>query len=365
MANVFEEVKIGSLTLKNRIFMAPMTRSRANANGVQSEYAAEYYGQRASAGLIISEATRISEQAKGFIDTPGIYTNEQISAWKKITNTVHKNGGKIFCQLWHVGRVSHTSLLPSGEQPVAPSAIHGDAHTFTANGFERVSEPRALEVNEIEAIVQDFKNAAKASKIAGFDGVEVHAANGYLIDQFLRDKTNKRADLYGGSSQNRARFLFEVLEAVSEIWPSNLIGVRLTPTGNFNDIEDSDPYTTFSYIYEQLFKRGAAYIHVCEQMPGMAENAEDSAEILTELRNKWKGFYLVNGGFDFEQGQKAVQSGYADAVSYGRPFISNPDLPLRFKKGLALNEQDMSTFYGGDHRGYTDYPFTKDNDITA
>ncbi|MEM7047473.1 MAG: alkene reductase [Pseudomonadota bacterium] len=360
MPDLFDPVEIGPLTLKNRIFMPPMTRSRADESGVQGPHAAEYYAQRASAGLIIAEAAQISAQGKGYINTPGIYSDEQIAAWRAITDAVHAKGGAIFCQLWHVGRISHVSLLPEGKQPVAPSAIRAEAQTFVAEGMADVSEPRALEVNEIKAIVQEYKHAAQAAKDAGFDGIEIHAANGYLIDQFIRDKTNRRDDEYGGTPENRARFLFEVFDAVREIWEPGLIGARFAPTITFNDIEDSTPLETFGYIYEALDRRGAGYIHVCEGAPGMAPAAEGDDKILAALRKKWSGFYMVNGGFDLDVGQDVIASGYADAVSYGRPFIANPDLPKRFESGEALNMPDESTFYGGDHHGYTDYPFLKD-----
>lgn len=352
-----DPVKLGSLALSNRIFMPPLTRSRANSKGVQTPLAEEYYSQRASAGLIISEATQISAQGKGYIDTPGIYNQEQITAWKKVTDAVHAKGGHIFCQLWHVGRISHVSLLPDEQQPVAPSAIRGNVQTFTADGMTDVSKPRALSLDEIKSTIQDYKNAADAAKQAGFDGIEIHGANGYLIDQFIRDKTNHRTDKYGGSIENRARFLFEVFEAVNQIWSADNIGVRLSPTLTFNDMGDSQPLDTFGYIYQKLSKFNIAYLHGCEGVPGMMENIDDSTNILAALRKQWDGFYIANGGYDLTKGQNAVESGYADAVSYGRPFIANPDLPERFTTNAPLNEPDMNTFYGGTEQGYTDYPF--------
>lgn len=355
-----EPVKLGSLSLNNRIFMPPLTRSRANSEGVQTPLAEKYYSQRASAGLIITEATQISAQGKGYIDTPGIYNQEQMTAWKKITDSVHAKGGHIFCQLWHVGRISHTSLLPDGQQPVAPSAIRANVQTFTAEGMTDVSEPRALELDEIKVIIQDYKNAADAAKQAGFDGVEIHGANGYLIDQFIRDKTNHRTDKYGGSIENRARFLLEVFAAINEIWSADKIGVRLSPALTFNDIDDSQPLDTFGYIYQNLSKLNIAYLHGCEGVPGMMEMVDDGKNILNELRTQWKGFYIANGGYDFIKGQKAVESGYADAVSYGRSFIANPDLPERFATNTPLNEPDMNTFYGGAEQGYIDYPSLSD-----
>lgn len=359
MNTLFDKIKIGPLTLENRIFMAPMTRSRSNESGIPSNFAIEYYEQRSSAGLIISEATQVSARAKGFINTPGIYNSEQIDAWKKITEAVHRKGGKIFCQLWHVGRVSHNSLLPDNVEPVAPSAIRANAQTFTANGFEYVSEPRALELNEIEEIIQDYKVAAESAKKAGFDGVELHAANGYLIDQFIRDGSNKRTDNYGGSKENRSRFLLELIDAIKEIYPSNLIGVRLTPTSKFNDMDDSDPLAIFGYLYEELNKKDIAYLHVCENMPGMTETIDNAEAINKKLRDIWKGFYIVNGGINHDKANEHITTNYADAVAFGRLFVANPDLPERFRNNEKLNDLDVSTLYGGDHRGYTDYKFLK------
>ncbi len=355
-----EPVKLGTLTLSNRIFMPPLTRSRADSEGVQTPLAEEYYAQRASAGLIIAEAAQISARGKGYIGTPGIYSQEQIAAWRRVTDAVHAEGGHIFCQLWHVGRISHVSILPSGHQPVAPSAIRGNTQTFTAEGMADVSEPRALSLDEIKSTIGDFKAAATAAKQAGFDGVEIHAANGYLIDQFIRDKTNQRTDEYGGPIENRARFLFEVFDAVNQIWDAQEIGVRLAPTLTFNDIADSQPLETFSYIYQNLSKLNLAYLHVCEGVTGMMETIDDSKNILATLREKWDGFYIANGEYDLARGEKAIESGYADAVSYGRPFIANPDLPERFASNALLNEPDMNTFYGGTEQGYTDYPFLSD-----
>ncbi len=356
MPTLFDSTQLGSLTLNNRIFMPPLTRCRADTDGVQGEHAAEYYAQRASAGLIIAEATQVSALGKGYINTPGIYTPQQTTAWKTITDAVHQKGGTIFCQLWHVGRISHTSLLPAGKQPLAPSAIQAQAQTFTANGPENVSLPRAMTLEDIQTTIQDFKHAAQCAKDAGFDGIEIHAANGYLIDQFIRDKTNQRDDQYGGSAENRARLLLEVFDAVNEIWPVESIGVRFAPTITFNDIEDSDPLGTFSYIYEQLHHRKAVYLHVCEGAAGISESSEEGKAILKQLRKAWPGFYIVNGSYDLQGGQDVLTSGYADAVSYGRPFIANPDLPERLKQNAKLNTPDPSSFYGGDTKGYTDYP---------
>ncbi|MDD9950635.1 MAG: alkene reductase [Zetaproteobacteria bacterium] len=356
MENLFSPGKIGSLEVKNRIFMAPLTRSRATADGVPSEYAKQYYAQRASAGLIITEATQISAQGKGYVDTPGIYTADQVRAWAEVTAAVHQAGGKIFIQLWHVGRISHISLLPEGHQPVAPSAIRAKAQTFTAEGLVDVSEPRELRVEEIQAIVVDYKHAAQQAKVAGFDGVEIHAANGYLIDQFIRDRTNQRTDLYGGTVENRARFLLEVFDAVAKVWDPGRIGLRFAPTISFNDIEDSNPRVTFGTIFRALGKRRAAYLHVCEGALGMAESSPEDREVLEHLRGEWDGFYIANGGHHLESAQQYLHSGRAQAISFGRAFLANPDLPARLQAGAGLNDPDESTFYGGDQRGYTDYP---------
>ncbi|GAB3478237.1 alkene reductase [Marinomonas epiphytica] len=357
MNTLFDHLEIGDLLLANRFVMAPMTRARADDQGIPNPNAAQYYAQRASAGLIISEATYISEQAKGAIQTPGIFSLEQISAWRKVTDAVHEQGGKIFCQLWHVGRVGHENILPKGEQPLAPSAIHSQAFTFTHNGFERVSQPKALTKSQITQILDDYKTAALAAQKAGFDGVEIHAANGYLVDQFIRDGANQRQDEYGGSLANRARFLLDVIEAIGQVWPAGRIGVRLTPTSQFNDMSDSDPLKTFSYLYQQLDTLGLAYLHVGESMPGMSEEAEGDQQLLRKLRTFWHGVYIVNGGFDAQTSQQVVESGYAQGVSFGRLFIANPDLPERFAKQAELNPPDMDSFYGGDQKGYIDYPF--------
>lgn len=359
MPTLFEPAQMGTTKTKNRVFMAPLTRNRARADGVPGDLAAKYYGQRASAGMIITEATQINAAGKGYIDTPGIYTPEHVAAWKKITQAVHQKEGKIFLQLWHVGRISHTSLQPDGAAPVAPSAIKAKAQTFIDGGMVDVSEPRALEFKEIKQIVADYKAAAQHAKDAGFDGVEVHAANGYLIDQFLQDKTNKRTDEYGGSAENRTRFLNEVILAVIDVWGADKVGVRLSPTGTFNDMGDSNPLETFGVAIETLNTYGLAYLHMVEKFPGIDSDDEDQ-KILNQLRTKWDGFYIANGGFDHDIAMKAVENGHADAIAFGRPFISNPDLPKRLELDAELQEADESTFYGGGAEGYTDYPFLED-----
>ncbi|MBN67199.1 MAG: alkene reductase [Rickettsiales bacterium] len=356
MSTLFEPTKVGAIEVKNRVFMAPLTRNRAQANGVPGDLAATYYAQRASAGLIISEATQISPLAKGYINTPGIYTDEQVEGWEVITNAVHTKGGKIVLQLWHVGRISHTDILPEGEQPLAPSAIRANAQTVTENGRTDVSEPRAMTEEDIRNTIADYKHAAHMARKAGFDGVEIHAANGYLIDQFIDASTNTREDAYGGSVENRLRLLKEVTDVVTEVWGAERVGVRLSPTGTFNDMNEPNPLSTYGAAIEMLNSYGLAYLHFVERFPGLEVNNADLL-VLQQLRARWNGFYLANGDYDLLSSQDTVDSGHADAVAFGRPFIANPDLPERLERGAALNEPDHDTFYGGGAEGYTDYPF--------
>jgi len=358
--NLFAPTQMGDLTLSNRVLMAPLTRNRSHADGSPTELAQLYYHQRAAAGLIFSEATQISDIGKGYLDTPGIYTDKHVEGWKPITDAVHAGGGLIFCQLWHVGRISHVSLLPDGKSPVAPSAIQADAQTFTADGFQDCSKPEALTKDGIEKTIADFVTAAKCAKEAGFDGIEVHSANGYLLDQFLQDGTNKRDDEYGGSLENRTRLLREVLDAVSEVWPKNRIGVRLSPLGQAGDISDSDPEATFSYAYKMLSDQKLAYLHVVETFPGNDPDS-DEKKLIETLRKLYTGFYIGNGGYDADKASEALKSGHADAITFGRPFIANPDLPERYRVGAELNEPNQDTFYGGGAEGYTDYPFLREN----
>lgn len=359
MTDLFTEAQAGTISCQNRIFMAPLTRNRAQSNGVPGELAKTYYAQRASAGLIVSEATQISAEAKGYINTPGIYTDEHVEGWRDITDAVHNAGGAIVLQLWHVGRISHQSLLPDGEKPLAPSAIRADAQTVTEKGRVDTPEPRAMTLEDVTRTMADYRHAAECAKRAGFDGVEVHGANGYLINQFLCDHSNRREDAYGGSVENRARFLMDVLDAVVDVWGADKVGLRLSPTGTFNDMADSNPRALYSYVIEQLNRYGLAYLHFVERF-GDAALSQADEKLLVDLRQQWQGFYIANGDYDFHKGQRAIQSGHADAVAYGRPFIANPDLPERFAKGAALNEPDQNTFYGGGAEGYTDYPFMKE-----
>ena len=353
---LFESVQLGSLVLANRVFMAPLTRNRASADGVPGELAATYYSQRASAGLIVTEATQISPIGKGYINTPGIHSSEQVRAWNRVVDSVHKSGGRIFLQLWHVGRISHSSLLPNNARPVAPSAIRAKSQTLIATGLAEVAEPTALTVSGIKETMDDYRQAAANAKEAGFDGVEIHAANGYLIDQFLRTGSNRRTDGYGGSAWNRAGFLIETVERVLEVWDRGQVGVRISPTGGFNDMSDENPIETFSVVVTRLNCYGLGYLHVVETAQNSKRSSEVDLAVSAHLRTLWKGLYVVNGGYDGRRGEEALRSGHADAVAYGRAFLANPDLPRRLQLGAALNEPDPKTFYGGGAAGYTSYP---------
>ncbi len=355
MNDLFSVGQLGSIAIKNRIVMAPLTRNRAGAGGVPQAINVEYYSQRATAGLIITEATPISLMAHGYPGLPGIYTDEQVEAWKKVTRSVHEQGGKIVIQLWHVGRISHPSLLPDNALPVAPSAIKPAGQAFTAEGMQDYVTPRALALDEIPAVISDYVHAAECALKAGFDGVEVHAANGYLLDQFLRDGSNKRTDQYGGSFENRARLLIEVMHAVTEVVGSSRTGVRLSPVNPFNDMKDSDPQHLFEYVADQLNQFNLAYLHTVEG--GIHGGGEHDAFDFETYRKKFKGAYIANLGYDKERGNAAVLRGHADAVAYGVPYIANPDLVARFAQDAKLNEANPDTFYGGGAEGYTDYPF--------
>ena len=349
-ADLFAQIRLGDLQLPNRIVMAPLTRNRAGVDNVPQAMNAQYYTQRASAGLIITEATQISAQGVGYPATPGIHSPAQVAGWRKVTDAVHANGGHIVLQLWHVGRISHPSLQPDSALPVAPSAIRPAGEAFTYEGLKPFVTPRALETNEIPDLVAQYAAAAYNAKTAGFDGVEIHAANGYLIDQFLRDGSNKRTDRYGGSLKNRVRFLLEVTEAVTKVWKSNRVGVRISPGGAFNDMFDSAPEQIFFYVAEQLNRFGLAYLHVVEGFESVA------AFDFNHLPRTFLGSYMANAGYTFERASVALGEGLADLVSFGQLFIANPDLPQRFALGSSLNAPDPDTFYGGDARGYTDYP---------
>ena len=354
-APLFEPLTLGAVELKNRVLMAPLTRNRAHPDGTPWEEAEKYYAQRAGAGLIFTEATQISPLGKGYINTPGIHEDKHVEAWSKITKAVHDAGGKIAIQLWHVGRISHTSLLPDGEQPLAPSALRANGQTFTEDGMTDVSEPRAMNLDDIKALIDQYRTAAENAKKAGFDAIEVHAANGYLLDQFLRDGSNKRNDAYGGVAENRVRLLKEVLDTVIEVYGADKVGVRLSPTGGFNDMSDSDPKGTFTTVVKALNEYSLAFLHVVEEFPGEDTNEEEQA-VIRAVRDAWDGPYIANGGLDAEKAAKMVEDGKADAVTFGRPYIANPDLAERIRTGAKWNEPDHETFYGGDEKGYTDYP---------
>ncbi len=352
--SLFAPARFGDLDLANCVVMAPLTRNRAAAGLVPSPLAAEYYSQRATAGLVITEATQVSRNAQGYLDTPGLYTAEQVAEWRKVTDAVHEQGGRIVAQLWHVGRISHESLLPEGMQPVAPSALRANAKTFTAEGFVDVSAPRALAIDEIPGVVEEFRKAARNAIEAGFDGVEVHGANGYLIDQFLRDGANQRDDAYGGSIENRTRFLFEVVQSVADEIGAGRVGVRLSPVTPAGDLGDSDPQPLFERAVERLDALGIAYIHMIEGATGGDRNIVrfDYAA----LRRSFSGAWIVNNGYNRDMAMEEVESGRADAVAFGVPFLANPDLPARLRRDAKLNEPRQETFYGGGAEGYTDYP---------
>jgi N-ethylmaleimide reductase len=355
--NLFTPIRIGAVELKNRIVMAPMTRNRAGEGLAPTEMNATYYAQRASAGLIVTEATQVSPRGIGYPATPGIYTDEQVAGWRRATDAVHERGGKIFLQLWHVGRISHPSLQPNGELPVAPSAVAPSGNSSTYEGPKPFETPRALATAEIPGVIAEFANGALLAKRAGFDGVEIHAANGYLIDQFLQDNTNLRTDEYGGSVENRARFLLEVTEAVVGVWGADRVGVRLSPRGTFNSMGDSDRKATFSYAVSQLDRYDLAYLHLVEAIGGPAEEHLAPGERLTpHLRRLFRGPLIANGSYEKATAEAALEHGEADLVAFGIPYIANPDLVERFAANAPLATPDRTTIYGGGERGYIDYP---------
>ncbi|WP_026480373.1 alkene reductase [Ahrensia sp. 13_GOM-1096m] len=354
--SLFTPAQMGAITVPNRVFMAPLTRNRANSDGTPWEKSALYYAQRASAGLIITEATQIDPLGKGYIKTPGIHEPEHIEGWKTITRAVHAAGGRIFLQLWHVGRIRHSSIEPKGEAPVAPSAKKADAQTFTEKGFEPTSEPRALSKDEIAALVKEYAASARAAIDAGFDGVELHSANGYLLNQFLHSGSNDRDDEFGGSIENRMRFPLQALDAIIAEIGADRVGVRTSPLGEANDVPEENPKALYEAYHGELDKRKIAYLHSIEGFPGNDESNE-KAELIKSVRKAWTGFYIANGGYDKATASKAIEEGHADAVAFGRDFISNPDLPIRLANDAELTKANQETFYGGDEKGYTDYPF--------
>ena len=351
-AHLLSPFTAGSLTLSNRLVLAPMTRSRALDGNVPNPLAAIYYAQRASAGLLISEGTQVSPQGVGYIRTPGMHSAAQVEGWTTVTNAVHAAGGRIFAQLWHVGRVSHPDFH-DGQLPVAPSALPVDGEAFTTRGRQPLPTPRALTPDEIPGLIEQFRAAAVNARAAGFDGVELHGANGYLLDQFLRDSSNQRTDRYGGSIENRARLPLEVVDAVIDVWGAERVGYKISPYFSMFGMSDSDPVDTFSYLAGQLGRRGVLYLHVAEPRSAVPPS---SPRITPILRERFPGTLVVNGGYDGQSGEAAVAAGEADLVAYGVRFLANPDLPERFRRNAALNEPDVATFYTGEEKGYIDYP---------
>ncbi len=352
--HVLSPIKIGPYLLPNRVVMAPLTRMRAPEQ-IPTELMKTYYVQRASAGLIISEASPISPLGVGYPATPGIFNQEQVEGWKMITDAIHAANGRIFLQLWHVGRISHPDYH-NGDLPVAPSAIAPKGEAVTPQGMKAFVTPRALEINEIPEIVGQYRQAAQNALAAGFDGVEIHSANGYLPDQFLRDGSNQRTDAYGGSPENRARFLLEITDAVTAVWGADRVGIRLSPSGTFNDMSDSDPESIFIYLLGQLNRFGLAYLHIVDALESDIRHGAKVVD-LAVLRQAYKGNIIVCGGYDLEQAERALAQNLADAVAFGQLYIANPDLVERFRQNAALNMPDPTTFYGGSEKGYTDYPF--------
>jgi len=353
--DILSPFQLGPLVLPNRAVMAPMTRNRAGPGNVPGPLAAAYYTQRSSSGLIVSEATQVSPQGLGYPGTPGIHSAEQTAGWKIVTDAVHGAGGRIFLQLWHVGRISHPALQPDSALPVAPSAIAPEGQAWTLDGMKPYATPRALETAEIAGIVEDYRRGARNARQAGFDGVELHGANGYLVDQFLRDGANRRNDRYGGSTQNRARFLLEVTEAIVGEWGAERVGVRLSPTNPFNSMRDSNPAATFSVAVGGLNRLGLAYLHIVE--PGATDPiAAGETPDIRFFRKLWRGPLIGNKGYDLTRANATLRDGTADLISFAALFLANPDLPERFRRGGPYNTPDRKTFYGGAAAGYTDYP---------
>lgn len=353
--DLFSQYRMGDLTLPNRIVMAPMTRNRAGDADVPVLLTVTYYVQRASAGMIITEGSQVSPQGVGYVHTPGIYSEAQVAGWKKVTEAVHRNGGRIFIQLWHVGRVSHPDFL-GGDLPVAPSALPVEGFVHTPGGKKPIPVPRALKTDEVPDIVRQFRQAAENARAAGFDGVEIHGANGYLLDQFLRRGSNKRTDVYGGNLENRARLPLEVTKAVIEVWGRDRVGYRISPHNNANSMSDANPLETFSYFTRELNKTGLGYLHLIEPIGDRAGFVPPEARLGPTLRRIFERTFILNGGYGLQSGNEAIIRGEADLIAFGVPFLANPDLPERFRQNEPLNEPDMATFYVGGAKGYTDYP---------
>jgi N-ethylmaleimide reductase len=353
---LFSPIRFGAIEALNRIIMAPLTRTRANSDDAVHALQATYYSQRVTAGLIVSEATHISPQGKGYAGAPGIYSDRQVEGWRLVTDAVHAAGGRMVLQLWHVGRVSHPSLQPNGQLPVAPSAIGFKGHAFTYEGPQDFVVPRALETHELPGIIADYAHAAQNAKRAGFDGVEIHAANAYLLDQFLRDGTNRRSDAYGGSVENRARMTLEVTDAVCEVWGAGRVGIRLSPSLTIQGMSDSDPAATFGYVAAELGRRNLAYLHVVEPSDPRGDPNDRLIDPIL-LRRAFGGPYIGNGSYTGARARDAIAAGRIDAASFGRLFIANPDLPRRIAQNLPLNPLNTDRLYGGGGDGYTDYPY--------
>ena len=363
---LFEPVSVGPYRLSHRIVMAPLTRMRSGPGDMPNGLMAEYYSQRASdEGLMIAEATSVSLRGRAYYGAPGIYDEMQARAWMRVTSAIHAKGSRVFLQLWHGGRQSHRENEPYNELPIGPSALPGAGSAATPGGWKAVGTPRALETAEVAGIVEDFRRAARRAMEAGFDGVEIHAANGYLPDQFLQDGSNHRQDQYGGTIENRARFLLEVTKAAAGEAGSNRVAVRISPSSTFNGMRDSDPTATFAYVARELDKLELAYLHVIEpRVSGDgAIEVQGSPIAAASLRRFYRGIIVVAGGFSADSAESIVQSGDADLVAFGRSFIANPDLPKRLREGLALNPYHRESFYGGDERGYIDYPFYESSSV--
>jgi N-ethylmaleimide reductase len=355
LKKLFTPYSLGPQALPNRIVMAPMTRSRAGQGNVPGPLNALYYTQRASAGLIITEATQVTPEGQGYISTPGIHSDEQVEGWKLVTKAVHDAGGRIFLQLWHVGRISHPSYQPNGQLPVSASAIAPEGNIYTPQGMKPFVAPRALDLSEIPGVVQQYRAGAQNALEAGFDGVEIHAANGYLIDQFLEDGSNKRTDAYGGPIQNRARFMLEVTKAVIDVWGKDRVGIRLSPGGSFNSMSDSNTVETFSYAVKELDKLGLVYVHI-KEAAGADLRHGGSLVPAKFFRPLFKRTIIANTGYTGQRAEEALNEGAADLIAFGVPYLANPDLPYRLKTGAPLNAPDQKSFYGGTEKGYTDYP---------
>ncbi len=362
MTDLFTPFSAGPFELSHRVVMAPMTRNRAGEGNAPHALNATYYQQRSDAALIITEASQICPEGLGYPGTPGIHSDAQIDGWREVTDAVHETGGRIILQMWHVGRISHPDLQPGGRDPVAPSAIRPAGEAMTLSGMKPFVTPRALAVAEIEDLVEQYRVAARNADMEGFDGVEIHGANGYLLDQFTRDSTNSRDDAYGGSVENRCRFPLAVTDAVVDVWGAERVGYRISPLQPYNDISDSDPATTFGYLATELAKRDLLYLHVVEMGDprGDGDFPDSRDPLFADLRKIWPNALITNGGYDRAMADAVIGDGLADMISFGAPYLANPDLAERLLTGAAYNEPDRATFYGGGAKGYTDYPFLED-----